>query len=89
MKDEVYKSVPRIKPHDEEEDFDWRKEKIDDDIDTEMYIVYNNPNWPKEIRERLRMKYGFKWILDHWERKEHIDEDTMHEMIVDGIEIEK
>jgi hypothetical protein len=36
----------------------------------------------------LKNKYGFKWVLDHWERKEDIDEDAFNEMFMLGIVIE-
>jgi len=90
MRDNEYKSYPRITPHDEEEDFDWRKETEETMVNNQdIYIVYNNPRWPKEIRDKLKNVYKFRWILDHWERKEPLDEDTIHEMLIDGIEIEK
>jgi hypothetical protein len=90
MKDE-FRSAPKIKPHDEEDEFDWKKEIIKAENKSENssnYIVYPNQKWPKEIKEQLKNKYGFKWVLDHWERKEDIDEDAFNEMFMLGIVIE-
>jgi hypothetical protein len=82
------KRIPRITPHDEEEEFDWKNSEDVENEDVDGYVVYPHPSWTKETREEMKNKYGFKWMGDKWFRAEPLEEEVIEEMMLKNIIIE-
>ena len=86
MSDE-YRKGNRLTPHDEDEEFDWKKtELVEDDI---YYVIYPNQSYNSDMKQRITKDLGFRWVLTHWERREPFTKQQIDDLLIDGIVVEK
>jgi hypothetical protein len=82
-----YKKGYNLTPHEEEEDFDWKKAKLYEDGD--IYVIYPDPSYTPEIKKRIIEELKFVWNTTQWERTEPFTKQEIDDLLLDGITIEK
>ncbi len=86
-----YKKSNRLSPHDDEEDFDWKKAELEEDLG--ICVIYPKPSHSSETREKIK-KLGFKWVNDRWELEQtkfnllDLDESYLEDLILQDIAID-
>lgn len=87
MTNDDYKRSNRLSPHEEDEEFDWKKADLEED--DRYWVIYPNPSYTPEIKKRITEELGFKWAVTHWENKTSIfSRHQLDELLMDGIKVE-
>jgi len=74
---------------DDDEDFDWKKSLDNEEDKDYMYVIYPDPKYSKEVKERIVGELGFKWALTRWESEQQFTKEEMDDLLMDGIVVEK
>ncbi len=77
-----YKKSNRLSPHDDEEDFDWKRAELEEDLG--IFVIYPKPSHGSETREKIK-ELGFKWVNDRWE----LEEAQIEDLILQDIAIDR
>ena len=80
--------APKTKPHEEDEDFDFRRTIVDDEDLSDIFVVYEGEDIEKEVKDKIE-ELGFSFTGEHWENKNPMSKEKIADLELDGIIVEK